>query len=230
MGLLGISKKGKWIIGGVCAFAVVATATTGLAAWVIGQNTGTTGNGNINIEKNITDTSVSLKVTSSEDDLTVKFGPKAIPEGGEAYKVVNPSVLTVSEEKLDFTISGTYEKKSASASITAVAAELKLSTEAAKLVTDGYIVTPVIANSDGKYILADMTATPDAGENVLTGTFTGTYSFSWGSKFGGMNPCEYFDGTTEGDVKKDYDAAKTALTALSALTSSYTFTVELTIK
>lgn len=35
MSLLGISKKGKWIVGGVALFAVIATASTGLAAWVI---------------------------------------------------------------------------------------------------------------------------------------------------------------------------------------------------
>lgn len=224
MSLLGISKKGKWIIGGVCAFAVVATATTGLAAWVIGQNTGATGNGNIQIEKDITDTSVKLEINAVDaaknpSDLVVNFGPTA-----GNHSVVNATDPSKSEEDLSFTINGTYTKTSASATISSVGAELKLSTEAAKLVTDGYINTPVKA-TEGKYVLADMTITP-ASEGSLTGTFTGTYSFGWGSKFGNVNPCKYFDG----GKGKGYTEAKAALEALNTLTSPATFTVELTIK
>ena len=37
MSLLGINKRGKLVVGGIVAFALIATASTGLAAWVIGM-------------------------------------------------------------------------------------------------------------------------------------------------------------------------------------------------
>lgn len=237
MGLLGISKKGKWIIGGVCAFAVVATATTGLAAWVIGQNTVATEGGNITVVKDVTDESISLAITSEGKDLEVEFGPKA----GD-YTVVNASDRARSEEKLVFTVKGTYTKGAASSTISYVTAELELSKEAVALVKEGYIVAPGELKgtlTDGQpatYTLPDIPVTADAGENALTGTFNSdsvvdeedakSYAFKWGTKFGGMNPCEYYDGTTD----KDYAAAKTALTALNSLTSPTTFKVTLAVK
>ena len=51
MSLLSVNKKGKWVVGGVIAFALIATASTGLAAWIVGTQTGANTNGNISLSK-----------------------------------------------------------------------------------------------------------------------------------------------------------------------------------
>lgn len=215
MSLLGISKKGKWIIGGVCAFAVVATATTGLAAWVIGQNSNLpVEGGNITVEQGLNNTTITLESTSTAADLTVNFAPKA-----GTYPVVNASTEKgVKLEKLDFTIKGKYTKADESGQIAKVGAVLELSDAAVSLVTGGYIVAPgkLVSGTTNQYTLAPMTVTPDS-ETSLTGTFTSVgsenksvYAFSWGVKFGNKNPCDYYDNLGG----RDYSAAKTALETL----------------
>lgn len=222
MSLLGISKKGKWIIGGVCAFAVVATATTGLAAWVIGQNTGDNTNGQMNVAT-VNDKSVTLTIDETAgtgSDLVVMFGPNGVaPETGTAVVTASGE----SEEDLSFTIKGSYTlAENAPAELTVgIAAKLTLLEKAQKLITDKYIVAPgsAVTGTAGEYTLADLIVDTSAK------TFTGTYSFSWGIAFGGKNPCEFFDGTSG----KGYTEASAALTALRAVDAEQ-FTVTLSVK
>lgn len=227
MGLLGISKKGKWMIGGICAFAIIATASTGLAAWVIGQNTGATASGTINVEKNVTDKSITLDVTSTTENLTVKFGPK---EG--TWDVVNPSDPTASEEKLDFTISGTATLADANTTISTVSVELSIPadsrTAVKALVDNEYIALPSGTGSigdafDGTISLGTIDVTATDSDTVKS--FTKKFSFAWGSKFDGQNPCEFYTSDTE----NAYSEAKAALTALSTYTASASYTITLSV-
>lgn len=229
MGLLGISKKGKWIIGGVCAFAVVATATTGLAAWVIGQNTDDNTKGQMNVTT-IDDKSVTLTIDKTASDLVVMFGPN-----GKAPEAPGTPVVTASsgtnEEDLKFTIKGSYTVGNAAGDVK-VGAKLTLGEKAQKLIKDtddnnkNYINAPGTASETtaGEYDLGELTLK----EVDSTKTFEGEYSFTWGSAFGGMNPCEYFDGT-EG---KGYAEAKAALAKISAATEGLfeEFTVTVFVK
>lgn len=212
MGLLGISKKGKWIIGGVCAFAIVATATTGLAAWVIGQQTGAEASGNVTVAT-IDNRSVSMALNTSAEgyDVAVNFGPKA-----GTYNVINPSVSTVTEEDLDVTIKGTvtvsdYRKK---VQITATTEYTGDTTNEGLIGT--YVTLPAV------YTTPEAEALTFAEDN-LTKDFTINLKFGWGSAFENQNPCEYFTG----DEGKGYAEALECLQNLIKLNNS-TFKVTLT--
>lgn len=233
MSLLGISKKGKWIIGGVCAFAVVATATTGLAAWVIGQNTDDNTNGQMNVAT-VNDKSVTLIIDetaensekTSGSDLTVLFGPNGVKP------TTGTPVVTASngnEEDMRIMVRGSYEVVNKSTTV-AIGAKISLSQKAQDLITSNYIALPegsgttatevtVESATRYEYSLADFAV--DASKK----TFSKEYLFKWGSAFEGKNPCEYFDGTTE-DKDKGYNKASQALTTLYASNASdFTITV-----
>lgn len=209
MGLLGISKKGKWIIGGVCAFAIVATATTGLAAWVIGQQTGAEANGNVSVAT-IDNRSVSMALTTSAEgyDVAVNFGPKA-----GNYTIINPSNSSVTEEDLSVTIKGT---------VTVADYTKKVQIEA----TTEYSGDATHAGLIGTYVTLPAVKTTEAitfAKGNLTKEFTINLEFGWGTAFGGKNPCEYFDGAKG----KGQAEALTCLEELEKLNNS-TFKVTLT--
>lgn len=101
MSLLSVNKKGKWVVGGVIAFALIATASTGLAAWVIGMQTGDNTNGTITVDEKIVDQSID--VTLGECETKIHFGPDSVG---------NPLVNADSQDTADlvdlqFTIAGT---------------------------------------------------------------------------------------------------------------------------
>lgn len=201
--MLGLTRKSKWVLGGICAFAVIATTTTGLASWVIGSSTGATENGKITVA-GIDNLDCTVTMDKSAD-LTVNFGPNS--QGNE---VVNASTAT-SEEDLSFTIKGTLD--TASSLYTTVKVLLK-SDNITSFITDGYIAVP-----DG---FTAVTGGWETSIDVADKKFEQTYSFKWGSKFGNKNPCKYYDNTT-GKTKTE---AKTALEALNALNGkTFSFTV-----
>lgn len=205
MSLLIASKKGKWIIGGVCVFALVATASTGLASWVIGQQTPDNVNGNITVST-IDDQSCSVTL-NKDADLTVNFGPDST-----GNKVVNASSST-SEQDLDFTIAGTLTYSTGTYSNVKV--EL-VSDKLNSAVASNYVVVP-----QGLTLKKDSTNTWEGTISVTEKSFSNTYTFKWGTAFGGVNPCKYYDNTSG----KDYAAAKDALTKLQALSGSFSVTV-----
>lgn len=219
MSLLGISKKGKWIIGGVCAFAVVATATTGLAAWVIGQNAPVPTDGTVNVEE-VNDKSVALTVNKDTSDLSVVFGPK-----GSGTIVTGDNG---NEEDMSFDIKGTYALAAHAPTDFSFKIDVKLTLKEKMqaLVKEKYIVAPGTATGTaGEYSLGELTITES--DTSFSG---GAYSFKWGDAFkpvgaqDGVNPCQFFDGT-EG---KGYDEALVALNKLREANKE-TFTVTLTV-
>ena len=187
MSLLIASKKGKWIIGGVCVFALVATASTGLASWVIGQQTSDSTNGNISVST-IEDQSCRVEITSTDDDLKVNFGPTA--QGGVLIK---PTTIGTKEEDLEFTIKGTLTHTSGTYS--SVKIELDTTNIAGLFDTDsinGLIKLPNGFTQVGSTAIYSTTTT------VTNDKFEQLYSFGWGKAFGNMNPCEYYNDSAEG--------------------------------
>lgn len=197
--MLNVSKKGKWIIGGIMGFTVIATASTGLAAWVIGQQTPDTGNGSITVAT-VSDQSCTVTLDEAAD-LTINFGPKA-----GTYSIVNATDTAVSEEDLDFTIKGTLTHDSGTYSTVSV--KMVVSTAVASAITSSYIVLPTEFTA-----VSEEENTYSCSINVADKAFEKEFVFAWGTAFGSKNPCEYYDGTTG----KGYSEAKTALTALQAL-------------
>lgn len=220
MGLLGISKKGKWIIGGVCAFAIVATATTGLAAWVIGQQDSKEANGNISVAE-VNNQSVTLALTENET-YNVVFGPKTI-EGGN--QVIGNDGVKADEEKLEVTITGTATLLNENTNF-----EISATT---KLNSTDENITKLVDVKGGTKSTA-LVELPGETKATITGTgllrnFSIKLEFGWGTaltKDGKkVNPCEYYDGT----AGKGYTEAVECLNKLKTLNTipAPSFTVTL---
>ena len=230
MSLLSVNKKGKWVVGGVIAFALIATASTGLAAWIVGTQTGANTNGNISVDADVVDNQVSLTVYDEENgsDLSVYFGPT---EAGGA--VVKPSGVEGEKyEDLDFTIAGRANFNVANLDMQSIRVRMYV-TESISSYVGSYIDYPdggtYVASSsynddnrrDGtsgyyEYTVDEtFTADGDGGEK-----FSLKFEFKWGSEFGGRNPCAYYTEASQSN------AALTALKELAKI-SATTFYVDL---
>ena len=205
MSLLIASKKGKWIIGGVCVFALVATASTGLASWVIGQQQDGQGSGNITVV-GTTDQSCKAVIDVASCDLAVKFGPSS---NGNVIKMSGD----VSEEDLTFKIAGHLEYTNGTYSTVKIVFD---ATNVASLISGGYIALPKEFSTDEGGNKYSTTLSVNSDE---THSFLGTYSFKWGSLTGGNNPCSYFNG----ESGKGYTEAKKYLSVLAATEQRYAF-------
>ena len=199
MSLLIASKKGKWIIGGVCVFALVATASTGLASWVIGQANSAETDGNINVSE-VKDESCSVTL-NGELDLTVNFGPNK--DTGYVHADTG-SEGTNFEEDLKFTIAGTLSNKS----YTKVKFSIDVTNFESKL--GGYIQLPDgFALETGKIY----SVTKEASLVSEVRTFNYDFSFKWGTETGGNNPSDFFTSSSITSVT----SGKTAVEYLTAL-------------
>lgn len=196
MSLLSVNKKGKWVVGGVIAFALIATASTGLAAWVIGMQTGDNETGNITVDTQVVDQSID--VTLGECELNIHFGPDSIN---------NPLVNADSQETadlvdLDFTIAGTatwgtnvnvrginvdviYPQEVLSS------AYIAIPKDATDATVDDDNDTDTVEVASKRYYIAV------TGEN-RTAHFSQTYSFTWT-----INPCEVYTQSTQVQDAKD---------------------------
>ena len=232
MSLLGINKRGKLVVGGIVAFALIATASTGLAAWVIGtQNNGSTEEGTITVSP-VKDTSIDITVNDG-GEYDINFAP-AVPGEGEEFKVITHDGNDGTED-LDFSFSFSVSAGEA-ASFTHIrvhmyAADEDSATIINAAVSGNYIKYPsefygegasagtiaVIPEEVEKADLSASTVYFDIAKED-DGTYEYAGKFQWGSLTAGINPCRYFDGTTG----KDYDAAKTYLDGLTGVFGSTT--------
>ncbi|MGM9858947.1 MAG: hypothetical protein ACI311_06865 [Bacilli bacterium] len=193
-----LTKKTKWVLGGLVGFALVATTATTLATWVIGQNNASGDKtGNITVT-DASNENVSLTLNDITD--TIVFGPKAGDNTGFVKSDGNGN------EQLSFTISGkvTYGSASGFTGLKFDFSVATLESEVLALVGENYIVLPTIEDI----------GTGDLGEG---GTFSVVGSFAWGSAFGGENPSEYFDDSTAGEIDKTVVKAEEVLTKLETI-------------
>ena len=263
MSLLGINKRGKLVVGGIVAFALIATASTGLAAWVIGSvNNGQTGEGNINVTTEVKD--ITINISTDNEDLDVKFAPKiaykkdadgnfldtlgniitvtddnAPTKGQNAteedfrknyttsgsrvessypavnYDSENPTDLEDLYFGFDINVTAGAESGFSGVKLHLFAADDNSKTLIDAAVTQQYIGYPFGALDDtnnGEGIIGiqkvpDTIQQDNLESNGLSMTIDasdfddGKYSFEgsfkWGKKTKGLNPCEYFDGTTD---------------------------------
>ena len=213
-----LTKKTKWVLGGLVGFALVATTATTLATWVIGSNSGT-GNttGNVTVSDK-TDDSVALTLNDVKYEsgvTSVVFGPKA----GDNSGMVKTSREPTEEEHLTFTISGTVEYGYSFDGLTFQFVVENKKTEVEALVTKKYITLPTASIT--------MTKT-EVGESGST--FEVEYSFGWGTAFGGENPSLYFDDETHGTVEKTVAKAQSVYDELLTALNGATFKVTVTSK
>ena len=222
MSLLSVNKKGKWVVGGVIAFALIATASTGLAAWVIGQTNGDNETGNITVDTKYEDQNVEIKLNEGLD-LKVCFAPNST----DSTKLVRGDGTKT--EDLKFTIAGTV-LISDDATIEVKKVNVDLYTDNVNL--GEYVKwpsTPIGVNG------TDDNKTPENLEDdrdylryqldVTSKAFSHEFSFSWGDLSGNVNPCDYFDGST---TEKGYSAAITYMEGLTALAETSQFEIKVT--
>ena len=212
-----LTKKTKWVLGGLVGFALVATTATTLATWVIGENSGSDNKtGNVTVSDK-TEDSVALTlndVAYEEGVSSVVFGPSKEDSSG----FVKSSGVTAEDEHLTFTISGTVTYGYSFQGLTFTFEVVNKKAEVDKLVEKNYITLPTASKELTK-------------ANVASGsTFSVDYSFGWGSAFGGKNPSLYFDDATDGTVTKDVATANSVYTELKNALDGATFKVTVTSK
>ena len=215
-----LTKKTKWVLGGLVGFALVATTATTLATWVIGSNSGsadTTGNVTVS-DKTDDSVTLTLNAVAYESGATsVVFGPKA----GDNKGFVKSNGTAAEEEHLKFTISGTVTYGFSFQGLTFTFEVVNKKAEVEALVDKNYITLPKASVERTKEQLGASEA-----------TFNVEYSFGWGSAFGGENPSLYFDDTTPGDgtVTKDVATAQSVYRELKNALDGATFKVTVTSK
>ena len=213
-----LTKKTKWVLGGLVGFALVATTATTLATWVIGENSGSDNKtGSVTVSDKTDDSvALSLNAVAYEDGArSVVFGPKAADNSGMVKSDGKPT----EEEHLKFTISGTVTYGYSFKGLTFTFEVVNKKTEVEALVDKNYITLPTAS-----------TERTEEQVGATGSTFSVEYSFGWGSAFGGKNPSEYFDDETVGTVAKNVETAQSVYDELLTALDGATFKVTVTSK
>ena len=213
-----LTKKTKWVLGGLVGFALVATTATTLATWVIGENSGSDNQtGNVTVSNKTEDTvALTLNAVAYEDGASsVVFGPSK----GDNAGFVTSSGKAAEEEHLTFKISGTVTYGYSFQGLTFTFEVVNKKAEVDALVAKNYITLPTASIEITK-------------EEIVESKFSVDYSFRWGSAFGGKNPSIYFDDAdaTVGTVTKDVATANLVYTELKEALDGATFKVTVTSK
>lgn len=168
------SYKRKIILFGVIVFMSIALISTGFAAWVMSQEKKQSTSGNVTVGA-VTEGNIEVII----DPLTVKdfkFEPK---EGDDTGRVRSDGT---NFESLTVTVTGTIKNTQFLKEAT-IKMNVKDAVKQAE--TAGYIILPECANSEAVLTLTE------SGTNEKK--FSYDITFKWGSKFGNVNPGEYYD-------------------------------------
>lgn len=218
------SYKRKIILFGVIVFMSIALISTGFSAWVMSREKKASKNGNVTVGA-VTEGNIEITL----DELTVKdfkFEPK---EGDDTGRVRSDGT---NFESLTVTVSGTIKNTQFLKEATI---KMNVQDKVNQAVTDGYIVLPECA---GKEVVLTLT---DGGSKTEK-KFTYNITIEWGSKFGNVNPGEYYDSDafspTEEELKgfsgtqeeKITAYIKSVLNAFHELLDTATYEVVVTAK
>ena len=218
------SYKRKIILFGVIVFMSIALISTGFAAWVMSQEKKQSKSGNVSVGA-VTEGNIEVIL----DELTVKdfkFEPK---ENDKTGRVRNDGT---NFESLTVTVTGTIKNTQFLKEATI---KMNVQNQVNQAVTDGYIVLPECA---GKEVVLTLT---DGGSKTEK-KFTYDITIEWGSKFGNVNPGEYYDSDafspTEEELKgfsgtqeeKITAYIKSVLNAFHELLDTATYEVVVTAK
>lgn len=217
------SYKRKIILFGVIVFMSIALISTGFAAWVMSQEKKKSTSGNVTVGA-VTEGNIEVIL----DELTVKdfkFEPK---EGDDTGRVRSDRT---NFESLTVTVTGTIKNTQFLKEAT-IKMNVKDAVKQAE--TAGYIILPECANSEVVLTLTE------SGTNEKK--FSYDITFKWGSKFGNVNPGEYYDSAAfkpseeelngfEGTQEEKITAyIKSVLNAFHTLMDTSTYEVVVTAK
>lgn len=170
------SYKRKIILFGVIVFMSIALISTGFAAWVMSQEKKQSTSGNVTVGA-VTEGNIEVIL----DELTVKdfkFEPK---EGDDTGRVRSDGT---NFESLTVTVTGTI-KNTQFLDVNNTTIKMNVKDAVKQAETAGYIILPECANSEVVLTLTE------SGTNEKK--FSYDITFKWGSKFGNVNPGEYYD-------------------------------------
>ncbi len=217
------SYKRKIILFGVIVFMSIALISTGFAAWVMSQEKKQSTSGNVSVGA-VTEGNIEVIL----DELTVKdfkFEPK---EGDDTGRVRSDGT---NFESLTVTVTGTIKNTQFLKEAT-IKMNVKDAVKQAE--TAGYIILPECANSE---VVLTLT-----GSGTNEKKFSYEITFKWGSKFGNVNPGEYYDSAAfnpseeelngfEGTQEEKITAyIKSVLDAFHTLMDTSTYEVVVTAK
>lgn len=217
------SYKRKIILFGVIVFMSIALISTGFAAWVMSQEKKQSTSGNVTVGA-VTEGNIEVIL----DELTVKdfkFEPK---EGDDTGRVRSDGT---NFESLTVTVTGTIKNTQFLKEAT-IKMNVKDAVKQAE--TAGYIILPECANSE---VVLTLT-----GSGTNEKKFSYEITFRWGSKFGNVNPGEYYDSAAfnpseeelngfEGTQEEKITAyIKSVLDAFHTLMDTSTYEVVVTAK
>lgn len=210
-------SKRKWVVGGLAVFASVALLTTGFAIWEVGNST-TSGSGDIGVKVDTAkNSSVSFKMTMSDSNIVLAEAAEVtggFVNASGAEVVANPLQVAATftiEWGTDYTFEYTkIQFAFDEAATTAVTvSESKITDRTGSSWT--YLAVPEAIAID---------SSKATGDSVKTLTVTTTFDFKWGTFFGSVSPCNYYNGiytaetgtvTDAENIKAELDAMYTAL-------------------
>ncbi|MBQ8206450.1 MAG: hypothetical protein IJZ77_03225 [Bacilli bacterium] len=203
-----MKRKGIILLSSI--FACVALMTTGFAAFIISYTTTGEATGNIEVDTVDNNAFILEVVDGYESPESIVYGPIDSYTGENQWLVYEDEGKM---ERLTTTIKVTCTNPGGLAStplqVTVTANDVY--TEAN---TAGYVgALPTIGN--GIYVSLDGIEGDD--DSVKVGTYTITITFSWGQKFGGVNPIEYYNPKSAAEYSQE---ALTNLQALQALANT----------
>lgn len=196
--------------------ACLALIGVGFASWIISADTSATDEGSFIVDT-VTDNRLvatgrwitinGTEVTSDENSAKVSFGAPATMDKTGAWLTNDKTGTT---EKLTVVYELTVKTKGNSTAVTGLTSTEITSSLSCAATYKGYIVLPTAVVSE-----------------VGAGVYRLTLEFKWGSKFGGVNPYEYYNGKTYTD-----ELAQTALTDLGEIKklNSQKFTLTIDVK
>lgn len=201
--------------------ACLALIGVGFASWIISADTSANAEGSFIVDTvtdnrlvatgrwiTITkDSGENEVVTSDDNSKKVSFGAPAKMENTKAW-LTNDKNGTV--EKLTVVYELTVKTKGDSTAVTDLTSTEITGSLSCAATYEGYIVLPTAVVSE-----------------VGAGVYRLTLEFKWGSKFGDVNPYEYYNGKTYTD-----ELAQTALTDLREINklNSQEFTLTINVK
>lgn len=209
----------KIMMFGAAIFMSVAMISTGFAAWLISSADPVELDAPVTVEV-VTDQTVKITVAQLDENGAWKTDVAGLnfdavktdgstPDAGKGETRAKDLVLFTGDgdgEQLVLPLSGTITNTQILSASEALTITITLPEGIKNAIDNGYLATP-----DG-YSAGVITKKFTQAE-ISNGNFDATVTFAWGTKFGGVNPCYYYDSAAAAD--KDAATVVAEMTAFS---------------
>lgn len=203
------SYNRKLIVFGLAIFLAFGMISTGFAAWLISSAAKEEADAPVEVDK-IVDESFELTIDdwNSENKTwsgaLISFDAKKDDADGRVQFQANATEGAVDAgEQLELLLSGTVtnvaalgQKPGSTSNANEIKIEIALPDSLKAAIDAGYLTVQYTVGTGGSYVALSDGDPIWVAPNAVDGTFSITLKFGWGTEFGGMNPCEYYDQVT----------------------------------